>query len=401
MDGQQNSSCLGTRQHPWDVVVIGAGPAGGLAATLLARQGLRILLIERKKFPRDKVCGGCLSPDGVALLKQLSLNTVLTNSYAVPIEQLELRGQRRQFVTSMTGGAAILRSCFDEELAKVAIQSGAHLWMETTATITDGFDDGLRRIDLKSAQNSKQHIYARVVLACDGLGNNCVARLPKFRQIASRFARIGVGGLLEVSDSGLPAGLLSMAIGKHGYVGRIKLGDGRVSLAAALNPIAVRQLGASAAVFSVLEQCQVANATRYGDCELRGTLPLTRRAACIADEGIFLVGDSAGYVEPFTGEGMTLAMQAAEAVIPLVMTAQSGWHPNIARKWHHIFHHLTDPRHALCRGLSVLCRQPWLVNTGLSVAWHAPRLLSTLVSSIHPAPQRMRNENTWDFTSSV
>src|SRR5690606_7579051 len=75
----------------WDAVVIGAGPAGSVAAYLLARAGGRVLLIERKPLPRYKVCGACLSSSAVALLNQLGLGTLLENLPQVPLERMLLR----------------------------------------------------------------------------------------------------------------------------------------------------------------------------------------------------------------------------------------------------------------------------------------------------------------------
>ena len=69
----------------WDAVVIGAGPAGSVAASLLARTGRRTLLVERATFPRTKVCGGCLAPAGVEAAEACSV-------VRAPVNTLPARG---------------------------------------------------------------------------------------------------------------------------------------------------------------------------------------------------------------------------------------------------------------------------------------------------------------------
>jgi menaquinone-9 beta-reductase len=398
MDGKQNFQSLGTAQHPWDVVVIGAGPAGALAAILLARHCLAVLLIDRKIFPRDKVCGGCLSARGVATLRRAGLNHVLLATTTAPIERLELYGRRQHVTTPLSGGVAILRSEFDAQLVSIARECGASFLTETTASLTSVVQNCLRRIELKSDGRARDDIFARVVLACDGLGGSSVSRLPNFRQVPSRHSRIGVGAIIECDDDRLRAGSLCMAIGRCGYVGRVRLGDRRISLAAALDPTAIRELGPAAAVQSVLEDCGLSGLSEYSRCRVQGTLPLTRRSKRVADHGLFLVGDACGYVEPFTGEGMALALEAAEAVVPFVIAAQKGWQPSFANDWERTVRKITAQRHAICRGLSTLCRQPWLVDATLAASYFAPKIFNSLVTFMNRIPQELESIHAWDST---
>lgn len=74
----------------WDVIVIGAGPSGSLVSRLLARRGHSVLLIDARGFPRDKVCGGCLSARAVALLQQAGLGNVPADAGAIPLEAIEI-----------------------------------------------------------------------------------------------------------------------------------------------------------------------------------------------------------------------------------------------------------------------------------------------------------------------
>ena len=69
----------------WDAVVVGAGPAGAMAAIELGRQGLATLLVERQAFPREKVCGGCLNSRSLAILQEVGLFEDLLAAGAQPV----------------------------------------------------------------------------------------------------------------------------------------------------------------------------------------------------------------------------------------------------------------------------------------------------------------------------
>ncbi|MFZ4611936.1 MAG: NAD(P)/FAD-dependent oxidoreductase, partial [Gemmataceae bacterium] len=72
----------------WDVIIVGAGTAGGLAAVLLARKKLRVLLVDRQAFPRPKVCGCCLNGNAIATLKETGLHHLLTENQAISLNEM-------------------------------------------------------------------------------------------------------------------------------------------------------------------------------------------------------------------------------------------------------------------------------------------------------------------------
>ena len=75
----------------WDAVVAGAGPAGALAAMILARSGARVLVVDRARFPRDKLCGDSLNPGTINLLRRLNLSSWI-EMHGLPIEGMRLSG---------------------------------------------------------------------------------------------------------------------------------------------------------------------------------------------------------------------------------------------------------------------------------------------------------------------
>jgi flavin-dependent dehydrogenase len=395
MDGDESLERVTGIDNAWDAVVVGAGPAGSLAALLLARRGLKTLLVDRKKFPRDKVCGGCLNACAVAALQRAGMEQILELPAAAPIDWLHLANRRRRATMAIRGGAAIVRSEFDARLAREAEKRGATFLSETTASVEPAIEGNFRRIELRSRGRLRGDAYAKVVLACDGLGSACTSRLVNIRQSPSPRSRIGLGAIVERYDEDIPPRAIGMAIGRRGYVGRVRLGDGRMNVAAAMDPDFVRLLGAEAAIQRTLAECGLCDGL-HADFRVRGTIPLTRRTRRVADHRLFLLGDACGYVEPFTGEGMAIALETALAVVPLAASAKMGWRPSFVREWQKTIRRLTARRNALCRGVSELCRHPWLVDAALATVRHGPRWIDSLVSRMNVLPQAQESATTWD-----
>src|SRR5690349_6877609 len=111
-----------------DVLIAGAGPAGSIAALLLARTGARVLIVDRETFPRDKLCGDTLNPGAVRLLASLGLSGGPLAS-ALPLRGMRITGPH----TSVTAhypnrdvGLSIVRRDLDHFLLNEAIRAGAH-----------------------------------------------------------------------------------------------------------------------------------------------------------------------------------------------------------------------------------------------------------------------------------
>src|SRR5262249_46295116 len=116
----------------WDVVVIGAGPAGSLAARELARRNCTVLLVDRAAFPRWKVCGSCLNGRALAMLDEAGLGDLPERNEAVPLSAFHLAGGGRAATVSLPGGVALSRSRFDAALVEEAIREGAAFLPQTT-----------------------------------------------------------------------------------------------------------------------------------------------------------------------------------------------------------------------------------------------------------------------------
>jgi flavin-dependent dehydrogenase len=106
----------------------------------------------------------------------------------------------------------------------------------------------------------------------------------------------------------------------------------------------------------------------------RGTPALTRRATRLAGERLFVLGDAAGYVEPFTGEGMAWALAGGLAVAPLAAEAARRWRPSLARAWAATYRRIVVRRQHVCRAAAAVLRRPLLARALVRLLARAPAL---------------------------
>jgi flavin-dependent dehydrogenase len=166
-----------------------------------------------------------------------------------------------------------------------------------------------------------------------------------------------------------------MAVARHGYVGAVDVEDGRVNVAAALDSEFLKVHGEpSRAVAALLDDAGVVFDARLESVDWGGTIPLTRHMRRPASRRLFVLGDAAGYVEPFTGEGMGWAMAGAEAVVPLASRAIGAWDGGLAREW--IVIHTRRIRRAQrwCRVLARVLRTPALIGPLVTLLHRYPAL---------------------------
>ena len=119
--------------QPWEAVVVGAGPAGSLAARQLAQAGVRVLLVDRAAFPRWKVCGCCLNSGALTTLHSVGLGHLASHRGAVSLGRVCLAVGGRSALLPLPPGAALSREVFDAALVESAVEAGAAFLPQTQA----------------------------------------------------------------------------------------------------------------------------------------------------------------------------------------------------------------------------------------------------------------------------
>jgi len=366
----------------WDVVVVGAGPAGSLAARELARSGARVLLVDKAAFPRYKVCGCCLNGAALAALDASGLGSLPARLGAVPLSRFQLCTIGARAALDFSLGVSISREAFDTALVEEAVRAGACFVPRTCAAVGTA---GSRRIEVTLRQATEaRRVQARLVLAADGLSGRSLAGRPELQAQPARRSRIGAGAVLAGGPACYTAGTVFMACGRGGYVGLVRLEDRRLNVAAAFDLAAVRAAGGPAQLATqILAQVGLPAPGLLAEALWHATPALTTSRSHVAAERVFVLGDAAGYIEPFTGEGMAWAVRSAAAVAPLALAAVGGWWPELAGQWESAQRQILGHRQRVCRALSGLLRSPALATLGAGVLSRAPWLAAPLVRSLN------------------
>lgn len=299
----------------YDIAIVGAGPAGALCAWRLG-SGRRIVLLDAEAAPRHRPCGEYLAPGGLGVLGRTGLLDAVLATGAKRLAGVSLRGphgghpQAFQPVLGLAPpvafGLGVRRERLDRALQDMAA-TRAELRRGRRVLGLDRDAEGWR---LRLADGGM--LQAGLVIGADGRGS-LVRRACGLdrRPVRQRFA-------LMARAHGTPHGeAAEMHLGPLGQIGLCPLGEGEVNLNLLLAPsssgllrLMPRERLLRAALAATPSLAGRLAGMRLGPVMATGSLPQGCRA--IAADGVALVGDAAGFCDPFTGEGMSLALTGAE-----------------------------------------------------------------------------------------
>ena len=189
-----------------------------------------------------------------------------------------------------------------------------------------------------------------------------------------RGSRIGLSAIIPTRHDG---GVIRMACGRRGYVGSVALEDGTTNYAAALDPEAIREQGDPAsAIRSIIGESAWPAPAALELARWHGTAPLTRRRPALYRPGLLFLGDAAGYVEPFTGEGMAWAISSALIAARLIAEGR----PQV---WPRSYARSIRARQRTCRVVSWALRRPRLAALGVRLLAAFPRAGAPLSLAVH------------------
>ncbi|MEO5883415.1 MAG: FAD-dependent oxidoreductase [Caldimonas sp.] len=327
---------------PFDVAIVGAGPAGSSAAILLARAGWSVALIERQRFPRRKVCGECIAASNLALLDALGVGVEVDRLAGAELRRVALLHGQGSVVAALPPadapgrrfGRALGREQLDTLLVRQAALAGTTLFQPWALQAIEG-GAGSFRLRLRSSreEGGENVVEAALVVAAHGSWEP----LPFERAVRREQRRPSDLFAFKANfrGSAIEPDLLPVLSFAGGYGGMVVADDGIATLAGCIREDRLgrdREVHPGARAGDVFEailrrECAgvavaLAGAEREGPWLATG--PIRPGVRLGQGDGIFRIGNAAGEAHPIVGEGISMAIQSA-FVLAAVLGPKRRW----------------------------------------------------------------------------
>jgi geranylgeranyl reductase family protein len=317
------------KMKTFDVIIIGAGPGGSAAAYLLARSGMRVALLDKESFPRDKLCGGMLSERTEKVYRSI-FGDRWHDAYEFSSSGAKFF-YRERLINEVSNYRKIYfatRTALDHHLVQLACAQGTTLLEKTCAASLEP-ENGMVRLTNNAA------LRADFIIGADGVlgvtGRNLGFHMEKDKlapALEIEFPRQG-----KIADVSMP----------EIYFGFVRWGYGWVlpkkdTLTIGIAGLAQKNRSLNESFREFLKQV----CTRVPDIRWKGyLLPFCNFMLRPGRANTLLVGDAAGFVEPVTGEGIAFAMQSASYAAYAIMDAARAGDPQSAlgyyrRRYHQL-----------------------------------------------------------------
>lgn len=304
------------------MIVVGAGPAGSIAAYECAKHGLTTLCLEKSPIPREKPCGGAVMYRGLRILgghlpRSLVEQKIYGLRFSLP------NGTKSEFISDKMIGITVFRNRFDEHLAKRAVNAGSEL-MENTPVIHASTSDDSAKVRLKDGREFK----SKFIIGADGV-NSVVSRSLGLRPQRKDLTKVGLG--ME-SDFYVGAEGVNQATNGNPSVLEIIPSEDKISYGWVFpkrEHLAIGVAGSGVHMRALRPTFD----RFYKNIEKKIGVPLTlekRRTCFLGGDGLgsvnvvnrgILVGDAAGFVDPMMGEGIAYAMQSSVFAADVITSA--------------------------------------------------------------------------------
>lgn len=315
-------------QDEFDVIIAGGGPAGSSCSTFLSKKGLKVLLLEKAVFPRDKVCGDAISGKSISVIRELGLEDQLEKNPHGKVSGVTISSPNGSIlkipIPKKSGkkgkGYCSKRKVFDNILFQNTLKqknvTAIQNFSVTDLIMEDGYAKGVKGIDLKT--NEQKEFKSKIVVGADGshsivatkLGVNKVDNNHYVTAIRAYYSGVtGMDGTIEIHfvDELLP-----------GYFWIFPLEDGHANVGAGMlfSEMKKRNVKLTDSMFKAIKENKFFK-ERFKNAKLeepvRGwTLPLGSKHRKSAFNGAVLLGDAASLIDPFTGEGIGNALVSAK-----------------------------------------------------------------------------------------
>lgn len=312
-----------------DVVIIGAGPGGSTLAALLARSGADVIVLDRETFPRDKVCGEFLSWDALPILQEIGALEKLDAAGARKIDRCAIVLHGREYQFSFPAPArGITRRALDETLLDIARSHGAATLEGWSVTRVEprGANPGF--LLAKNRNGDEMKIDAGTLVGAWGRWGRLDIQMQ--RRFARETRRRHFGFKRHYAIRETDEGIIRLYSFDRGYLGVSPVEGNRTNICGLVHDSRVRSMkrgweglvgelrGESAEIEELLRNREARQE------EFLSSAPVIFTAREPVLDGMFLVGDSAGIIDPLAGNGMAMAIQSALLAAGSIVQRLSG-----------------------------------------------------------------------------
>jgi menaquinone-9 beta-reductase len=378
-----------------DCVVVGGGPAGSTTALLLARAGFDVVLLERYEFPRAKPCGDCISPQANLLLDELGLLAAVETLQPARLAGWRIHAPGGDSFTAhfrdytkdprVEHGIAISRTKLDEVLLVAAREAGVRVFTGVRVEQLLNGGPAIRGVRGRDAEHQHIDVTARLTIGADGLrsvvqralGMN--GRSPGLRKVALSAHVSGIAGLSEFGELHLQDGAcIGIApIDARNQIANLTLVVDTTRFGRSLAGKSMTAFQGQLARFPAVRERVPQSAALH----FLASGPFDRPTTNVVTHGAALVGDAAGYFDPFTGQGIYQALAGARL---LSACAANALHAGRADQ--PLFEYERTQRRSsrnmvrVQRAIEAICSRPRAADRCIQALAHAPVAATALLA---------------------
>lgn len=320
----------------YDVVIVGAGPAGSSAAIRLSCAGLSVLLVEQTTFPREKLCGEFISPECLGHFTELGIKPELALAGGNELFETvffsrsgkSVSVQSEWFGNASSRALGLSRASMDDLLVNRARTAGVDVLMETAATGLIFHEENVIGVKLKEKGGDERHVRAGLML--DATGRRCALARVVTKRTEMKAAKF-VAFKTHLRAASVPDGVCEIYSYRGGYGGCNPVENGLFNLCFIASSADAKRFGNDTE--SLMREIVFSN--KRAKASLRHAevvkawhaVPIERfgRGELVPVHGLITIGDAAAFIDPFTGSGILLALESARiAAKAIVNNFQAG-----------------------------------------------------------------------------